>query len=372
MVHNLNLFCPINGTGYGITSLNITKALSKSLNISLFPIGSNMECNNQQDTDLVKTLLTNSSEFSYSSPCLKIWHQYDLATRIGNGHYYTFPFFEIDKLTKREIHHLNYSDFIFVASDWGKNILKNNGVKKPIYTAPLGVDMEIFSVPTNKIRFESPNYKFFHIGKWEHRKSQDVLLKAFDAAFDINDNVELHLLPFNPFLNEKENQYWFDLVDNCKLKDKIKIFGRLETQYHLAEFIDRCDCGVFVSRAEGWNNEIIESMAMNKPVIVTNYSAHTQYCNKDNAYLVDITETELANDGKWFNGFGNWAKIGQSEFEQIVHHMKYVYTNRIDSNPNGVLTAKNHSWENTANIIQQTLLRNNSYYANTKAKTKRR
>jgi glycosyltransferase involved in cell wall biosynthesis len=369
---NINLFCPINGTGYGITSLNITKALSKDLNISLFPIGNNIECNSQEDQELIKQLLNKNSNFSYSAPCLKIWHQYDLATKVGNGHYYTFPFFEIDKLTEREIHHLNYSDFIFVASDWAKNILKINNVHKPIYTAPLGVDMDVFRAPENKIRFEKPNYRFFHIGKWEHRKSQDILLKAFDLAFDVNDNVELYLLPFNPFLSEQENQYWFNLVDNCKLKDKIKIFGRLQTQYQVADFIDNCDCGVFVSRAEGWNNEIIETMAMNKPVIVTNYSAHTQYCNKDNSYLVDIDKIEPANDGKWFNGFGNWAKIDSAQIEQIVHHMKYVYSNRIDTNLNGVLTAKYYSWNNTANIIQSTFLKNNSYYANTKAKTKRR
>lgn len=370
---NLNLFCPINGTGYGITSLNITRALSQlDIDLTLFPIGNNIECNGPNDVSLVQDLMNKNSYFPYAAPCLKIWHQYDLASRIGNGHYYTLPFFEVDKLTNREIHHLNYSDFIFVASEWAKKVLQNNNITKPIYVAPLGVDMSIFHPNENKIRFEKPNYIFFHIGKWEHRKSQDILLKAFDLAFDINDNVELYLLPFNPFLNEQENQYWFSLVENCKLKDKIKVFGRLETQYQVAEFINRCDCGVFVSRAEGWNNEIIESMAMNKPIIATNYSAHTQYCNNNNSYLIDINETEPANDGKWFKGFGNWAKIGSTQIEQLVHHMKYVYTNDIDTNPGGVLTAKQHSWNNTANIINSTLLRNNSYYANTKAKTKRR
>ena len=369
---NLNLFCPINSTGYGITSLNITKALSKENNISLFPIGNGIECNNQDDHKLVKALLDRNSHFDYSAPCLKIWHQYDLAAKIGNGHYYTFPFFEVDRLTEREIHHLNYSDFIFVASEWGKKVLQNNGVYKPIYVAPLGVDTEIFHVPENKIFIENENYRFFHIGKWEHRKSQDILLRSFDLAFDINDNVELFLLPFNPFLTEEENNYWFNLVDNCKLKNKIKIFGRLQTQYQVAEFINLCDCGVFVSRAEGWNNEIIESMAMNKPVIVTNYSAHTEYCNKNNAYLINIDETESANDGKWFKGFGNWAKIGDKEIEQIVHYMKYVYNNRVVSNTNGIATAKYYSWNNTSNIIQSTINKNNSYYANTKPKRKRR
>jgi glycosyltransferase involved in cell wall biosynthesis len=369
---NINLNCPINSTGYGITSCNILKSLLKQdMNVSLFPIGTNIELNSEQDKLLIQQCLNNSNSFSYSAPCLKIWHQHDLALRIGNGHYYTFPFFEIDKLTPREVHHLNYSDYIFVASKWGKEILINNGVTKPIYVAPLGVDSSIFYDPV-KIKLEKPNYIFFHIGKWEHRKAQDFLLKAFDTAFSTTDNVELWLLPFNPFLSEQENNYWFSLVDQCKLKDKIKIFDRLPTQKHVAEFIYHGDCGVFVSRAEGWNNEIIESMAMNKPVIVTNYSAHTEYCNDKNSYLVSIDEIEPANDGKWFFGQGNWAKLGQNELDQTVHYMKYVYTNRIETNEAGVQTAQEYSWDQTANIITKTFTKNNSYYANTKAKTKRR
>ena len=368
----INLNCPINGTGYGITSFNITKALlDLDLDLYLFPLGSKIEVNSSYDAELIKALISKNDLFPYNAPCLKIWHQYDLAQRIGNGHYYTFPFFEIDTLSKKEVHNLNYSDYIFVASSWAKDVLIQNGVTKPIYVAPLGVDMDIFYEP-DKIKIEQDNYIFFHIGKWEHRKSQDILLKAFDSAFSQDDDVELRLVPFNPFLSEKENDYWFSLVDSCKLKDKIKVFGRLPTQYNLAEFIFHADCGIFISRAEGWNNEVIETMAMNKPVIVTNYSAHTEYCNRDNSYLVNIDSLESANDGRWFDGSGNWAKLGQNQLDQTVEYMRYVYNNRIDSNPQGVETAQKYSWNNTANIIQQILTRNNSYHANTKARKKRR
>lgn len=370
---NINLNCPINGTGYGITSLNILKALynKSDIKISLFPIGTNIEINSEKDRDIIQETINNSNTFDYQAPCLKIWHQYDLSQRIGNSHYYALPFFEIDTLTDREKHHLNYADFIFVASKWAKQVLLDNNIKKPIYVSPLGVDTEIFNSP-NKIKLEKDNYVFFHIGKWELRKSQDFILKAFDLAFNEKDNVELRLLPYNPFLNEQEHNYWLNLVNNCKLKDKIKIFNRLPTQYHLAEFIYNADCGIFPSRAEGWNNELIESMALNKPVIATNYSAHTEYCNDSNCYLIDVDDLETANDGKWFNGTGKWAKLSNNELNQTVDYMRFVYNNSIDTNPEGLITAKKYSWDNTASIIHETILRNNSYNANTKKKTKRR
>jgi glycosyltransferase involved in cell wall biosynthesis len=369
---NLNLNCPIGGTGYGITSLNIFKALSNlDINIALFPIGQSMELNNSNEKPFIDKALHNAAFFDKNAPCLKIWHQNDLANRIGNGHFYAFPFFEVDKLNAREIHHLNYCDYIFVASEWGKKVLLNNGINKKIYVAPLAVDLDIFKIPI-KIKIQNPNYIFFHIGKWEYRKSHDFLIKAFDTAFDHNDNVELRLVPHNPFLNEAETTQWMSLVSTAKLANKIKVFNRLPTQYHLAEFISQGDCGVFLSRAEGWNNEILESMALNKPIIATNYSAHTEYCDEKNCYLVGIDELEIADDKRWFFGEGSWAKLGQNQLEQTVNYMRYVYDNRISSNPNGVESAAKFNWNNTASIISGTLLRNNSYHANTKKKIKRR
>lgn len=369
---NLNINCPINGTGYGITSLNITKEISKKdINVSLFPIGQGIEVNSDNDKEIIQKLLNNSNSFDPNAPCLKIWHQYDLASKIGNGHYYVFPFFEVDKLTEREKHHINYADFVFVASTWAKKVLLANDIHKNIFVAPLGVDHSIFKIPV-KIKVEQPVYRFFHIGKWEHRKSHDFLIAAFNAAFDTNDNVELWMLPHNPFLNEQENNYWFNMVNQSKLKDKIKIYGRLNTQYELASFIFNCNCGVFLSRAEGWNNEIVESMAMNKPIIATNYSAHTEYLTADNSFMVDIDETEPANDGKWFKGFGNWAKLGQKQLDQTVEYMRYVYKNNIDSNPAGLKTAEFYDWSRTADIIYNTMEKNNSYHANTKTRKKRR
>jgi len=358
---NINMYCPINGTGYGITSKNIVSSLSKSTDatVSLFPIGYQVQLETSDEESILKPCLENSKFYNPFSPCLKIWHQHDLASRIGKGIYGVFPFFESDRLYEFEIHQLNSADYVFTASKWGKTVLEKNGVNSYITVAPLGVNLDIFK--QEKIERENDTYVFCHIGKWEKRKSQDFLIEAFNKAFTEKDNVELWLLPHNPFLNKEETEKWTSLVDNSKLKEKIKVYDRLQTQYHVASFINHSDCGVFLSRAEGWNNEIPEVMAMNKPVIATNYSAHTEYCTSDNAFLVDIDKNEPAKDDKWFNGHGNWAKLEEKQLEQTVEHMRFVYNNNIRTNPNGVETAKLYSWDNTASVIYQTLLENDSY-----------
>lgn len=348
---NINMVCPIGYTGYGITSLNIIKALSTlHVNIALFHIGDykQIALNAQDEVKLIHSCIKSQTLYDSNASILKIWHPHDLAMRPGKGKYCVFPFFELNTLSPIEVHQLNQTDLVFTASKWGQEILKMNGVTTPTVVAPLGVDTSIFR-PENVKPHEQ--YIFIHIGKWEKRKSQDVVIECFNAAFQSHDNVELWLVPHNPFLSATEEENWIKLVQESSLRDKIKLFPRLGTQYDLSKLINRSDCGVFVSRAEGWNNEILETMALNKPVIVTNYSAHTEYCNRDNAMLVDIDQLEIAVDGKWFNGEGSWAYIGQSQKDSIIEHMRSVYRNNIRSNYNGLETANRFSWHNTADII---------------------
>lgn len=370
MIKKLNFTSPVGSTGYGITSLNIVKALNLlNVDISLFPIGSKIEINNNEEKLLIEHLIKKNRFFEPNAPCLKIWHPNDLASRIGRGKFYSFPFFELDSIPKDEAHHINSCDSVFTASQWGKNVLLSNNIKVPIFVAPLGVDTEIFKAPA-KIKVTEGKYVFFHIGKWEIRKSHDFLLKCFENAFDVNDNVELRLAPFNFFLNKDEENNWLNMVKNNKLASKIKVFDRFKTQYDLAEFIFYGDCGVFLSRGEGWNNEILECMALDKPIIATNYSAHTEYLTKNNSFMVDVNKTEPAQDNKWFFGQGNWAHLGKEEMEQTIDYMRMVYYDNITNNPDGVISAKKYSWNNTANIINKNIFEKNN--AHTKKRKRRK
>ena len=87
------------------------------------------------------------------------------------------------------------------------------------------------------------------------------------------------------------------------LGSKVKFLDRVGSHKEVADIIRMCDCGVFPSRAEGWNLDLLEMMSCGKQVIATNYSAHTEFCNEENCMLVETTEMVDAEDGKWFRGF---------------------------------------------------------------------
>lgn len=345
----MNISAPINNTGYGIASINIVRSLYNIDNdISFFPIN-HPSVDNENDHELFTKLISNSILFDIESPYLKIWHQFDLASHIGKGRYFAYPFFELDTFDKREVLHLSVPDTVIVSSSWAKSILIDNGIKTNCAVAPLGVDCGIFDYRLKNT--DDNKYIFANIGKWEIRKGHDILYQIFSKAFPNQKDVELRILA-----SEKTNSYsspedltkWKNLYSR---DPRIKIYNGVDSHSDIANFISHCDCGIFPSRAEGWNLELLEFMAMNKPTISTDYSAHTEFCNSNNCYLIDIDETEQAYDGKAFVGQGRWAKIGDKQIDQIIDYMRYCYSNNIRNNPEGIKTANKFSWQNTANII---------------------
>jgi MFS family permease len=79
-----------------------------------------------------------------------------------------------------------------------------------------------------------PKETFKPNSKWEIRKSHDVIIECFSKAFNDTDNVELWMITNNPFLNEEQEKEWLTIVQQSKLRDKIKVFPRLATQENVA------------------------------------------------------------------------------------------------------------------------------------------
>ena len=292
----MNLMTPINSLGYGVAGLNILKSLSRTTSVSCFLIG-NPELSTQEDANIVQEALSRKETFDYNAPCVKIWHETNMAERIGKGPLFGFPFFEITKFDDKRIHHLKSTDSIIVASQWAASVVNDNiKFAVPVHVCPLGVDRTIFNENGNAPTDECI---FLNCGKWEIRKGHDVLLRAFKAAFPSEEDVRLCMLPTNPFLSPKEKSEWEVFY---RSDPRVNIIDRVGSHTEVASIMKQSTCGVFPSRAEGWNLELLEMMSCGKPVITTNYSAHTEFCTQDNARLIEIDSMEDAYDGKWFNG----------------------------------------------------------------------
>jgi len=367
---------PVNQLGYGVAGLNIFKELRKQADVSLFPIGE-PQVVNEEDAHAVRSGMSIAKFYNPDAPCIKIWHQNAMAERIGSGRFIGFPIFELDTFSDLEKHHLQSCDELMVCSQWARKVVtgSNFGYYKAdgrpklppkTHVVPLGVDAELF--PPAPARQDDKTI-FFNCGKWEKRKGHDVLIECFNRAFREDDNVELWMMCDNPFIGDS-NEKWRSLYKTSPLGSKIKIIPRQHSQQDVYSIMSRTDCGVFPARAEGWNLEALEMLACGKNIITTDYSAHQEFCNKDNSFLIDINEKEMAHDGVFFDGMvGKWASLGDKQKEQLVEHMRMVhgikqqYVNGWDTqmrefssiNHQGIKTAQQFTWKNTANKIMETL-----------------
>ncbi len=362
---DINITTGISSTGYGVVGLNVLNAFhSLGHAPALWPIGQ-IEAS-EHHHEVIQLAIARTECYSPFAPSLRIWHQFNLAQHVGKDLHCAMPIFELDRFRPVEGHHLKQQDLLFVPSQWAKQVLINGGVPEHrIAVAPLGVDQNIFYPrPQPRPSPESITTSFLNVGKWELRKGHDVLVAAFNKAFTKADNVRLCMLSFNPCFQDlatlkRYNDQWASLYRRSALGDKITVISdRLKSHEEVANLMGSVDCGVFPTRAEGWNLELGEMLAMGKTCITTNNTAQTEFITADNCRLIETPEMELAFDGVWFNGQGMWCAFGTDQMDQLVEHLRQVHklkqAGELKPNLVGAADMQKFTWENTVGkIVEQ-------------------
>lgn len=353
----LNINAPVNTTSYGYVSSNIIAELSKAgHDLRYIPIG-----NTIPDEELlphIKEVLLRW-DYSFDAPCLKIWHQHDLNAFFGKGIRIGMPIFELEEFNAREVHSLSNPDLIFVCSHWAKDVVENqvHSQKNNVSVVPLGVDTDLFT-PCDLPSIDKTIFGNF--GKWETRKGHDVLVNIFNKAFEKDDDVLLVMMPHNFFLTAEETKSWVEKYKNSKLGNKIIFVDRQKNQKMVYNIMSQIHCGIFPARAEGWNLEALELLACGRHLIISNATAHTEFCNSTNSLLVDMNSGyESAKDIKFFDGSFQWRKIGNNEIDQFVEHMRSIHRLRkegsLQLNTEGINTGRKFTWKNTAQTLMDNI-----------------
>lgn len=340
---DITFSAPVNKLSYGYCTSYFIKELSKlGHKISLFPLGSTEETN-----EFIQPALKNAENSSYNEIVIKLYHQNLLHNRIGKGKHYGFPIFELDTFDQQEKNSINSCDSLIVPTKWAADVCKNNNISVPIDIVPLGVDRDIFY--ENDLPLTDEIW-YYNIGKWEVRKYHDLLSLAFAKAFDSSKyKVKLFMLPFSNSGHYHPNELndWEKLY-KTNLGDKVIILKRLPGQEDVANLIRKCHCGIFPSRAEGWNLPLLETLSCGRYAIASNCTAHTEFINEDNCFLLPANNKVVAKDGKWFNGKGNWHDIN---IDDVIDQLRYSYDfiqSKNEINVSGIKTANNFTWKKAA------------------------
>lgn len=361
----VNIIAPINKLGYGVTGANLTAALSKITKVGLIPIHPTIDTESWL-ADTIKDCVRTGT-IPTNSPTIRIWHQHDMRL-FGSGPRIGFPIFELDRFTPTEKANLGNTQYLFVCSEWAREIIRpiaeEFGI--PVGVVPLGYDPEIFKLnpyihKRSMHSTEQDTFTFFNAGKWEIRKGHGQLphmfAKAFGPTFRMGGlDVRLRMMCDNPFLSNDENNDWKNYYRRL-LGDAVEFIPRTSSATGVAKAMSECDAALFPALAEGWNLELLECIAVGLPAVATGYSAHNDFCPA--SYLVPTTKLELAYDGKWFHGNGNWAAIDDEFEEEFIDKCRKLvddddgYYARMVADGNH--TRETFTWDNSAERIKQHL-----------------
>lgn len=346
-----SFIAPHSRTGYGVAAAHLLRALQqRQVPVAFFPIGP-VDAS-LTDNPQLREALRRQEAYRPDVPSVRLSQQFDLALHVGRGRQIGYTIFELDAFTPRERHHLRQQDAIIVCSEWARQVCLANGLDdRPVHVVPLGVDRRVFHEQVAPATSANDTV-FLQVGKLEPRKGQLELLRAFEAAFTPKDAVRLVLVCGNPFIGRAELDAQLAPFRRSPMASRITLVTQeLPTQQDVAAVMASADCGVFPVRAEGWNLEALEMLAMGRHVIATACTAHTEYLTPENSRLIETDGLEAPAGA----ALGRWAAWGDRQHEQLVAHLQAVHHARRDGRlgPNhaGIATATRYSWEHAADQL---------------------
>ena len=340
----MNLVAPANSMlGYGHVGWNLLRFLHKKLDITFFPIGQIVPTSGQQEI-LNDTHYSTKDRLNKDTTTLVVWHEFALFEKaLGSGKKIGLSFFELNKLDKLRQINLSSMDLNIQCSEWGANVLRSHGINN-VVVIPCGYDPNIFHPLENRSR----SFHFFNIGKMEYRKGHDILIKAFCKAFNKFDDVYLHMLWDNVFLNEQEKEWWRGQYRTSLMGERVVFHNRFNTDHELAAFIRSMHVGVFPTRAEGFGLPILQTLACGRRVITTDYSAQVDYCSPPTSSLLGITEYEPMQDGKFFTSKtmpegATWGKLTDKHVDDLADLMREHYKKKLFTHSEDM---SRYTWDN--------------------------
>jgi hypothetical protein len=197
----------------------------------------------------------------------------------------------------------------------------------PVVRMPLALPPESqIHYDLNRSDFGLPSDVFIFLFTFDfasifERKNPLGLVKAFKTAFGDRDDTVLVLKVAH---SESYPSELNRLKAACSTSN-VRIFDRLLTRPEMNTLLSVSDCFVSLHRSEGFGIPIAEAMLLEKPVIVTAYSANMDFTTPANSFLVKYKLTEIDRDyGPYRKGWV-WAN---PDLDHAAELMRYAYENR--------------------------------------------
>jgi len=274
--------------------------------------------------------------------------------------------FELE-LTARSVENARRFDVVFTASTWCLERLREKGIEHGALLLQ-GINTRIFHPAPGENGGAGGRFVLFSGGKFELRKGQDLVLRAFRVLSRKYPDMalvtawhnfwpqSLQTMAASPHIKfELRGATWPEqLAHLCVLNDidPARVTAiKPSAPEQLAEIYRRADLGLFPNRCEGATNLVLmEFLACGKPAIVSFNSGHRDLAHEGNAILlknqrdVEIKDPAGAVAARW----------QEVSVDEIIASVEQAYHDRARLRALGAAAGedlKQWDWSRSARVV---------------------
>lgn len=340
-------------SGWGVCSTNLAKEISQKHKIKY--VSDELKTPSNLEEFYFKSRQFDDLEYLKNQKHYPIIQavQHDLNPYMGylSGSVKVCLTFSDRKIPKKFVEKSKHFDYIIAGSEWCKQLLLENNVNSIVIHQ--GIDPLLFNKQrSNKVLFQD-EFVIFSGGKYEHRKGQDITIKAFKVLQDRHPDVKLVCAWHNPYTDDTGQK---SLIDSGIDMNKVIMIPSINN-YNMPLIYQNTDVGIFPSRCEaGTNLVLMEYMACGKPVIASVETGQKDIVNDTNGLIIKSSGKCGLYDTNLVSEFGEsyvsyWE---EPNVESCIENLEFAYKNRNKISSLGIKGAnlmKNYTWKHMSDKI---------------------
>lgn len=269
-----------------------------------------------------------------------------------------FTYWETTRLPSSWVNYMNRCDEVWTTSSWAKQCFIDSGVRVPVYSFELGVDVDIFTksdkqeYSINELgRPSRKPFTFLHIGSPSTRKNTQLAFNAYQKLFKNNPDYRLIVKSNGP--PDARRYSGEEIAGPLYGMDYVRVIEQFLTDEELSELFDSVDCFIYPTRGEGWGMAPFQAIAKGVPTICTNATACTEF-----AHLSIPLEADMSSDNLFgIYQTGEWA---DPKIDDLCDKMLYVVNNYDEAVKKTALGSDyihaNYSWDNVVSKYKDRIL----------------